>query len=188
MKLLFSVALLCAFKIINAQRYQQMASNRDNYVSIGIAYPYTRVKLGLQLKPDVFIEGQALTDGGAIWKEDKYNDWRSLTILKVWQFPFTNSKLKFGGGLVQTEEPPNISNKMRIETAMQLAYCFPINRNVLISWSITYPYSKTLNNIQLFFIASSFDSKAIRKRTVCIDPIYFNGSSIIFFLRQQITQ
>ena len=163
MKLLFSIALLCAFKNINAQRYQQMSSNRDNYVSIGIAYPYTGVKLGLQLKPDVFLEGQALTDGGAIWKEDKYNDWRSLTILKVWQFPFTNYKLKFGGGLVQTEEPPNISNKMRIETAMQLAYCFPINRSVLISWSITYPYSKTLNIYPAFLYSLEFRFKSYTK-------------------------
>ena len=163
MKLLFSVALLCAFKNINAQRYQQMSSNRDNYVSIGIAYPYTGVKLGLQLRPNLFLEGQALTDGGAIWKEDKYNDWRSLTILKVWQFPFENSKLKFGGGLVQTEEPPNISNKMRIETAMQLAYCFPINRTVFVSSSITYPFSKTINIYPAFLYSLEFRFKSYWK-------------------------
>ena len=52
------------------------------------------MKQGLQLKPNLFLEGQALTESGAIWKEDKYIDWRSLTILKVWQFPFTNSKIK----------------------------------------------------------------------------------------------
>ena len=105
MKFLFSVALVCALKNIYVQLYQQMSSNRDNYISVGIAYPYTGMKLGLQLKPNLFQEGQALTDGGAIWKGDEYIDWRSLTILKIWQFPFTNSKLKFGGGLVQTEEP-----------------------------------------------------------------------------------
>ena len=91
MKLLFSVALLCAFKNINAQHFQLMSSNRDNYVS---ALVPTQVEAGLQLKPNLFLEGQALTEGGAIWKEDKYNDWRSLTILKVWQFPIKNSKLK----------------------------------------------------------------------------------------------
>ena len=160
---MFLKAQRSATENINAQRYQQMASNRDNYVSIGIAYPYTGVKLGLQLKPNLFLEGQALTDGGAIWKEDKYNDWRSLTILKVWQFPFTNSKLKFGGGLVQTEEPPNISNKMRIETAMQLAYCFPINRSFLISWSITYPFSKTLNIYPAFIYSLEFRFKSYSK-------------------------
>ena len=49
MKLLFSVALLCDFKNIYAQRYQQMASNRDDYVSIGTANSYNSDKAVLQL-------------------------------------------------------------------------------------------------------------------------------------------
>lgn len=163
MKLLFSVVLLCAFKNINAQRYQQMSSNRDNYVSVGIANPYTGVKLGLQLKPDLFLEGQALTDGGAIWKEDEYNDWRCLTILKGWQLPFVNSKLKFGGGLIQTEEPPFTIDKIHLQTAMQLAYSIPIIQNCLISWSITYPFSKTLNVYPAFLYSLEFRFKSYSK-------------------------
>jgi hypothetical protein len=49
MKLLFSVVLLCAFKNINAQRYQQMSSNRDIYVSIGTANSYNSDKAAIQL-------------------------------------------------------------------------------------------------------------------------------------------
>ena len=161
MKLLFSVALLCAFKNINAQRYQQMSSNRDNYVSVGIANPYTGVKLGLQLKPDLFLEGQALSDGGAIWKEDEYNDWRCLTILKGWQLPYV--KLKFGGGLIQTEEPPFTIDKIRLQTAMQLAYSIPIIQNCLISGSITYPFSKTLNVYPAFLYSLEFRFKSYSK-------------------------
>ena len=145
MKILFSVVLLYAHVFCNAQRYQRMTPNRDNYLSIGCAKSYTGVRLGLQLSPHFFLEGQALTDGGAIWKADEYNDWRCLTILKGWQLPCKNSKLKFGGGLVQTEEPPFTIDKMRFQTAVQLAYSIPINQNYFISWSITYPYSKILN-------------------------------------------
>ncbi len=142
MKLLFSVVLLCAFKNINAQRYQQMSSNRDNYISVGIAYPYTGVKLGLQLKPDLFIEGQALTDGGAIWKEDEYNDWRCLTILKGWQLPYVNSKLKFGGGLIQTEELHLLSIRYAFKPQYNWPIQFQLSKIVLSAGASLTPLAR----------------------------------------------
>ena len=160
MKLKIILALLCAFVNVNAQRYQQMFPNRDNYFSIGAGYPYIGIELRHELIPSFFLEGQAFTDGGALWKEDKYNDWRCITFLKVFKLSSLHSEIRLGGGLAQSEEPPFNGQSIHIKTALHIACSYQIKRTFFLSWSATYPFSDLTNMYPglLYSIAYRFKS------------------------------
>ena len=94
--LLFSATL-------SAQKFG-MENQQIHLHSAGAAYPYVGMKVGYEIRQDVFIEVQALTDGGGIWKENVFNDWRSVSLIRALSLESLHSEFRAGMGIVQSEE------------------------------------------------------------------------------------
>ncbi|MGB1281474.1 MAG: hypothetical protein ACPG53_00890 [Schleiferiaceae bacterium] len=136
--LLFSAAL-------SAQKFGGMEPNRYTYISAGAAYPYVGVKVGYEIQQDVFIEVQALTDGGGIWKENVFNDWRSLSFVRALSIESLHSEFRAGMGIVQSEERLTNQRANSFGIAPQVGYTLFLHRQWAASSSITWPLSPASN-------------------------------------------
>ena len=136
--LLFSVAL-------SAQKSGGMEPNRYTYISAGAAYPYVGVKIGYEIRPNVFVEAQALTDGGGIWKENVFNDWRSLSLVRAISLESLNSEFRAGMGIVQSEERLTNQRANSFGIAPQVGYTLFLSPRWATSSSITWPLSPASN-------------------------------------------
>ena len=136
--LLFSAAL-------SAQKFGGMEPNRYTYISAGAAYPYVGVKVGYEIQQDVFIEVQALTDGGGIWKENVFNDWRSLSFVRALSLESLHSEFRAGMGIVQSEERLTNQRANSFGIAPQVGYTLFLHRQWAASSSITWPLSPASN-------------------------------------------
>ena len=136
--LLFSVAL-------SAQKFGGMETNRHTYISAGAAYPYVGVKLGYEIRQDVFIEAQALTDGGGIWKENVFNDWRSVSLIRALSLESLHSEFRVGMGIVQSEERLTNQRANSFGLAPQVGYTLVLHPQWSASSSITWPLSPASN-------------------------------------------
>ena len=57
------------------QQNGSMEPNRFSYVSIGQGIQYTAVKVAYDIRPNLYLELQVLSDGGGIWKSNNsFND------------------------------------------------------------------------------------------------------------------
>lgn len=131
--LLFSAAL-------SAQKFGGMEPNRFTYISAGAAYPYIGIKAGYEIFPNIFLEGQALTDGGAIWKQDEYNDWRSFSILANLPLAKFHSEIRSGIGLLHVQENLRLNAVNSFGFAPQIGFYQTLKNEWAIGSSITWPY------------------------------------------------
>ena len=136
--LLFSVAL-------SAQKFGGMEPNRHTYISAGAAYPYVGIKAGYEIRQDIFIEVQALTDGGGIWKENVFNDWRSLSLVRAISLESLHSEFRAGMGIVQSEERLTNQRANSFGIAPQVGYTLFLSPRWATSSSITWPLSPASN-------------------------------------------
>jgi hypothetical protein len=96
--------LFCASFSIYGQGSNEMAPNRFSYISLGGGYPYVTARIAYEGTRNTYIEVQGLTDGGGVWKENVYNDWRSISLLKAFDLKPLSSEIRIGAGIVQTAE------------------------------------------------------------------------------------
>lgn len=136
--ILFSVAL-------SAQKFGGMEPNRHTYISAGAAYPYVGIKAGYEIRRDVFVEAQALTDGGGIWKENVFNDWRSLSLVRAITIESLDSEFRAGMGIVQSEERLTNQRANSFGIAPQVGYTLLLHPQWAASSSITWPLSPASN-------------------------------------------
>ena len=122
-----------------------MNSNRFTYISAGAAYPYVGGKIGYEVRPHVFVEGQALTDGGDIWKENQFNDWRSLSLIRSIPIAPLRSEIRLGLGIVQSEERIIGQKANTFGAAPQVGYALRLQPKWAVSSSITWPLSRAAN-------------------------------------------
>jgi hypothetical protein len=116
-----------------------MKPNRFSYLGAGAGYPYVVAKAAFDVQPNTYIELQAFTDGGSIWKENTHNDWRSVTILH--EFDTRLAMLRMGVGVVQTEERVVKQSGSSFGVAPQMAIYLPINGTVGLDIAFSYPIS-----------------------------------------------
>ena len=81
-----------------------MHANRHTFLNVGGGYPYVGLQLGYEYDKNTYIQVQALTDGGSIWKENKFNDWRTISVIRKIPLESLYSEVRLGMGIVQTAE------------------------------------------------------------------------------------
>lgn len=145
MKQIFLLLFLLSSFYLSAQKFGKMKPNRFTYMSAGGAYPYVGGKIGYEVKPHVFLEGQALTDGGGIWKENQFNDWRSLSLVRSIPIATLHSEIRLGMGIVQSEERLLSQKANTFGVAPQLGYTLHLRPKWAVSSSITWPLSRAAN-------------------------------------------
>lgn len=140
------VALMLLFSVaLSAQKFGGMEPNRYTYISAGAAYPYVGMKAGYEIQQDVFIEVQALTDGGGIWKKNVFNDWRSISLIRALSLESLHSEFRAGMGIVQSEERLTNQRANSFGIAPQVGYTLLLHRHWAASSSITWPLSPASN-------------------------------------------
>jgi hypothetical protein len=141
--------ILCVFMLYSvgaaAQKFGRMNPNRFTYISAGAAYPYVGGKIGFEFRPRVFLEGQALTDGGGIWKENQFNDWRSLSLVRSIPINPLRSEIRLSMGIVQSEERVLSQKANTFGVAPQIGYTLHLHPKWAASSSITWPLSSAAN-------------------------------------------
>ena len=134
----FMVTSSCLF----AQRYSVMPPNRYSFTTVGGGFPYAGIKTAFEVREHVFIEVQAFTDGGNLWRTDRYNDWRSLSILRALPLEPLHSEFRVGVGIVQSEERLLNQSANSFGVAPQIGYTLFIHPKCGLSSSITWPLSR----------------------------------------------
>mgnify|MGYP006901753432 CR=1 FL=1 len=132
---------------IYGQHNRSMESNRFSYVSSGQGIQYTAVKIGYDIRSNLYIELQSLTDGGGIWKESNtYNDWRVLSFLGAIDVALLRTELRAGMGIMHTNESSsNFFKSMGI--APQISGVIRVYKKVGIGVSVVWPISSAQNLI-----------------------------------------
>jgi hypothetical protein len=142
---IYILAMLLFSAALSAQKFGGMEPNRYTYISAGAAYPYVGIKVGYEIRQDVFIEAQALTDGGGIWKENVFNDWRSVSLIRALSLESLHSEFRAGIGIVQSEERLTNQRANSFGIAPQVGYTLVIHPQWSASSSITWPLSPASN-------------------------------------------
>ena len=137
--------ILLISTVLSAQKFGGMEPNRYTYISAGAAYPYVGIKVGYEIRQDVFVEAQALTDGGGIWKENVFNDWRSLSLVRAITIESLHSEFRAGMGIVQSEERLTNQRANSFGIAPQVGYTLLLHPQWAASSSITWPLSPASN-------------------------------------------
>jgi len=137
--------MLLISTVLSAQKFGGMEPNRYTYISAGAAYPYVGIKAGYEISPDVFVEAQALTDGGGIWKENVFNDWRSLSLVRAITIESLHSEFRAGMGIVQSEERLTNQRANSFGIAPQVGFTLLLHPQWAASSSITWPLSPASN-------------------------------------------
>lgn len=145
MKTILLALMLGQISVASAQQYNKMNPNRFTFISAGFAHPYVGGKIGYEIRPHVFVEGQALTDGGGIWKENQFNDWRSLSLVRSIPIVTLRSEIRAGMGIVQSEERVIGQKANTFGAAPQLGYAVHLHDCWAVTSSITWPLSAASN-------------------------------------------
>jgi hypothetical protein len=145
MRRIYILAMLLFSAALSAQKFGGMEPNRYTYISAGAAYPYVGIKVGYEIRQDVFIEVQALTDGGGIWKENVFNDWRSVSLIRALSLESLHSEFRAGMGIVQSEERLTNQRANSFGIAPQVGYTLVFHPQWSASSSITWPLSPASN-------------------------------------------
>jgi hypothetical protein len=143
-KLILSFFILTVFAAYG-QRSGHMRPNRFSYISAGGAYPYVGGQFGFEFDPLTYVQIQAFTDGGGIWKENKFNDWRTLSVVRYLPMKSIGSELRVGMGIVQTEERISTQKANSFGAAPQIGWMTKIRPNIGLQASFTYPISPASN-------------------------------------------
>lgn len=138
------------------QRYQHMEPNSIIYLELGSGIHYSGIKAGFELQPRTFLELQALTDGGGLWRKyDRLNDWRILSIVHHLNLGLDDANLILGTGIIQTTEgikgmftndnmglAPQIGLLYRVSrrSNFSLTTMLPISHAPKISWGVLASY------------------------------------------------
>jgi len=126
---------------LSAQRYAAMQSNRFSYFSIGGGYPYVGIQIGYEYDQNTYIHLQGFTDGGGIWRENSFNDWRTLSVVRKIPLDPLHSEVRLGMGIVQTAEQLSQQKSNTFGAAPQVGYAWYPTNQLGISGSWTWPYS-----------------------------------------------
>ena len=119
----------------------QMNPNRFSYVSLGAGFPYVSGRIAFEATHNTYIELQGLTDGGAVWKENVYNDWRSISLLKAFDLKPLSSEIRMGAGIVQTAERISQQRANTFGMTPSLGFSSIIRPKWAVYGSIYYPIS-----------------------------------------------
>lgn len=139
--LLFSIAFLVPLLSVG-QGTQRMPSNRFTHIGMAVSPTYVSAHLTYELFENTWISAEAYTDGGGIWKENVYNDWRSLSILgSIPMLKDKSNRLFLGAGVVQTSESLRGTTLESFGLAPQIRYVSTIADWVSISGHAVYPIS-----------------------------------------------
>ena len=140
-KSLVLAAFVCFSTLSFGQRHSSMHANRYTYFTMGGGYPYFGVQFGYQYDQNTYLQIQALTDGGGIWKENKFNDWRTFSVIRKIPLEPLHSEVRIGMGIVQTAEQLSQQRANTFGAAPQLGYAWHPTKNVGVMVSWTWPYS-----------------------------------------------
>ena len=138
--LLFLILGTTCFHAIG-QDYGQMTHNRFSYASLGAGFPYVSVRFAFEATHNTYIEVQGLTDGGGVWKENVYNDWRSISLLKAFDLKPLSSEIRIGAGIVQTAERISQQRSNTFGMTPSFGFSSVIRPKWAIYGSIYYPIS-----------------------------------------------
>lgn len=145
MRRILAALMLLFSATLSAQKFGGMEPNRHTYISAGAAYPYVGIKAGYEIRQDIFIEVQALTDGGGIWKENVFNDWRSVSLIRALSLENLYSEFRAGMGIVQSEERLTNQRANSFGIAPQVGFTLLLHPKWAASSSITWPISPASN-------------------------------------------
>ena len=136
--LIISLISFCSHSVYG-QKYGPMEPNRFSYLSVGQGCNYTSLKAGYDIKPNIYLEILFLSDGGRIWEElNRYNDWRSLSLLRVVNIAPLRSQLRFGVGIMHTSE--NTSALIKgMGVTPQISGVIRVHKKVAIGASVIWP-------------------------------------------------
>ena len=118
-----------------------MAPNRFTHMTIGGSYPYVGIQIGYEYDQNTYIQLQGFTDGGGLWRENTFNDWRTLSVVQKIPLNAIKSEFRLGIGLVQTAEKLNGQKSNTFGLAPQIGYAWYPLQSLGISGSWTWPYS-----------------------------------------------
>lgn len=138
--LLLLVLQFCFFSAFS-QRNSTMPANRYSFINLGMGPAYYGVQFGYEYDRNTYLQLQGFTDGGAIWKENEFNDWRTLSILHRLPMNMIKSELRIGIGMVQTVEKITQQKANTFGAAPQIGYAWHPTKNVGVMASWTWPYS-----------------------------------------------
>ncbi len=129
------------------QHNRSMEPNRFSYVSIGQGIQYTAVKVAYDIRPNLYLELQVLSDGGGIWKSNNsFNDIRALSVLRTVNIALLRTQFRAGIGILQSRE--NLPTSfMDLGVIPQLNGIININKKVNIGVSVVWPISSARNLI-----------------------------------------
>jgi len=137
--LLLILNTTCFYSV--GQGVGQMNANRFSYVSLGAGFPYVSGRIAFEATHNTYIEVQGLTDGGGVWKENVYNDWRSISLLKAFDLKPLSSEIRIGAGIVQTEEQISQQHSNTFGMTPSIGFSKVIHPKWAIYGGIYYPIS-----------------------------------------------
>ena len=140
-KSLLLAALIFFSTLSFGQRHTSMYANRYSFFNIGGGYPYVGVQMGYEYDKNTYLQFQALTDGGGIWKENTFNDWRTFSVIRKIPLEPLHSEVRFGMGIVQTAERLSQQRANTFGAAPQIGFAWHLTKNVGMMASWTWPFS-----------------------------------------------
>ncbi len=140
-KSLLLAALICFSTLSFGQRHTSMYANRYSFFNIGGGYPYVGVQMGYEYDKNTYLQFQALTYGGGIWKENTFNDWRTFSVIRKIPLEPLHSEVRFGMGIVQTAERLSQQRANTFGAAPQIGFAWHLTKNVGMMASWTWPFS-----------------------------------------------
>ncbi len=123
------------------QRHSSMHANRSTFFNMGGGYPYVGVQFGYEYDQNTYLQFQALTDGGGIWKDNKFNDWRTFSVIRKIPLEPLHSEVRLGMGIVQTAEQLSQQRANTFGAAPQIGYAWHLTKNLGVMASWTWPFS-----------------------------------------------
>lgn len=145
MKRLWFLLFLLFSTSVSAQKFGHMNANRYSYVSMGAAYPYVGIKAAYEIRKNTLLQVSGYTDGGGLWKENQYNDWRSLSILHSMPIAALRSELRGGIGIVQSEERLLNQKSNSFGISPEIAYALHPYKSLALTAAISWPISPAAN-------------------------------------------
>lgn len=140
------IVLICFSLLFSSsvygQKFSSVAPNRFGYFGIGKGPYYWSVKSGIEIQPFVYVDVQAFSDGGYAWKrENKHNDWRTLSIQRGYRIDKANTEIRGGMGVLQTAEFVRELRDNSWGSAAQLGVLWVAQPHLSFSVNYTLPMS-----------------------------------------------
>ena len=136
-----TILLFCASLPVCGQGLNEMSANRFSFISLGGGFPYVSARMAYEATHNTYIEVQGLTDGGGVWKENVYNDWRSISLLKAFDLKPLSTEIRIGAGIVQTAEQLGQQRSNTFGMTPSLGFSTVIHPKWAVYGSIYYPIS-----------------------------------------------